>query len=115
MFIHLLAPAVGWCALGSVGQSLGSAAKSRLTSRYQPIAPDGVLPPALHLREGVVVRVVSVDGGGSEVAVLLLDHLIGGDASKREVTRPAQLTAGHRLHDRCSIRFGWVAGISTRP
>src|SRR4029453_8278474 len=90
---------VGWSVVGKRRERTPDVAVA-------PHASDGVLPPALHLREGVLVRVVSVDDGGPEVGVLQLDHLIGGGAAKREVTRPAQLTTGHRLHDRFSIRFG---------
>ncbi len=59
---------------------------------------DGVLPPALHAGQGLLVRVITLGDALVQVRVLGLDDLIGRRSSKGEVTRAAELLAGHGLH-----------------
>ena len=96
---------------GTPRQASGSAAKSLLTCRYQPIPEMGRFHrPFMSLSAGAWAGVASVHHL-IEMSILGLDHLVGGHPVVCELTRPTQLLTGHRLHARPSFEVS-AFGVS---
>src|SRR5262245_30053667 len=64
---------------------------------------DRVLPTALHLCEGGLVRGVTTGDHLLEMPILGLDDLIGGMTLVLVVAWPTELLACHRFHQHCLL------------
>src|ERR1700684_4637882 len=64
----------------------------------------GMLPPVLHLFQRTFVRLIARGDRFVQMLVLGLYDLVGGVAVKFELTRSAQLLAGHGRHEPCPLR-----------
>jgi len=95
------------------------ASSSGPTPRCWPVSGSGgaaspspgthaVAPAGLHLLVGGFVRRVASSDRLPQVAVLQLDDVVGGVPAQLDVARPAQLAAGHSLHDLLLVPGSWT-------
>src|SRR5439155_20514697 len=80
------------------GSVFGESGKVLLGFPVPPHASYGMLPSALHLLQGALVRFVALCDHFLQMLVLRLDDLISGVSTERDVTRSTHLLACHRFH-----------------
>src|ERR1700691_544829 len=79
--------------------AFGGSSKIALGLPIPPHSLDGILPPAFHLLQGMLVRCVTFCDHFLEMSVLRLYDLVRGHAMVGMIARATQLLTGHRLHE----------------
>src|SRR5271154_1000553 len=82
----------------AVRSILGQRSEVALGLLVPPHAPNGASPPAPHVLERRLVRDVTSGDDVLQVSILGLDDFVGRLPMEFEITRSAQLLAGHCLH-----------------